>query len=113
MSTKHSRIKGAADAALFLEKNFGRLSLGRTIRSLRVCDEISQTDFAETLGVSRQYLCDLEAGRKSVSVARAAELAKVLGQPTELFIELAVRDELARSDLWFDVTITEVRRKRA
>ena len=32
-----------------------------------MCDKISQSEFARTLGVSRSHLCDVEKGRKVVS----------------------------------------------
>jgi DNA-binding XRE family transcriptional regulator len=30
-----------------------------------MCDEISQTDFAKKLGVSKAHLCDIEKGRRT------------------------------------------------
>ena len=111
MSTK--KKANSVDAKTYLTKKFGSLTLGRAIRALRMSEETSQTDFAEILGVSRQYLCDLEADRKAVSVAKAAEFAKLLNQPAMLFIELAIQDELSRYELPFQVTVSEGRKKRA
>ena len=103
MSTK--RRKNLLDADDHLTKELGVLTLGEAIRSLRMCEEVSQTAFAEKLGVSRQYLCDLENGRKPVSVSKAADFAKKLRQPRELFITLAIQDELERYSLPYKVSL--------
>ena len=109
MSTRKSGI----DAEQYFKLTLGRLTLGEAIKALRLSDEISQTDFAEKMGVSRQYLCDLEAGRKAVSVAKAVEFAKKLKQPKELFVTLAIQDELERYHLPFVVSLAEKKRKIA
>ena len=87
MTTKASRT---------LEKKLGKkLTLGNFIWSIRMGEEISQTDFAKKLGVSKQYLCDLERGRKSVSPKKAKNFAEILGYSPEQFIMLAIQDALA------------------
>jgi predicted transcriptional regulator len=43
-------------------------TLGQVVRSLRECDEVSQIHLAEELGVSRQFLSDVEHDRKIVGV---------------------------------------------
>ncbi|HEX4045194.1 MAG TPA: helix-turn-helix transcriptional regulator [Gammaproteobacteria bacterium] len=94
----------STDALLALEKISGKkLTLGNLIWSIRTCDEISQIDFAEKLGVSKQYLCDLEHGRKSVSPKKAKEFAKKLGYSQEQFIVLAIQDALAHDGIYLKV----------
>ena len=63
----------------YLEKERGRLALGRTLRSIRLGEEESQTSFAKKLGISTQYLCDLEHDRKIVSPKKAKDFAIILG----------------------------------
>lgn len=82
------------NARAYLEKGRGRLTLGRTIRSIRLSEAESQTDFAVKLGVSTQYLCDLEHDRKKVSAKKAKFFADVLGYSAEQFIALAIQDLL-------------------
>ncbi|MCW5590054.1 MAG: helix-turn-helix transcriptional regulator [Legionellales bacterium] len=82
------------NAKKHLEKLCGKLTLGGVIRSIRLCDEISQTDFAKLLNVSTQYLCDLEHGRKSVSPKKANDFALRLGYSPEQFVALAIQDAL-------------------
>jgi transcriptional regulator with XRE-family HTH domain len=66
----------------FLEhKAGGLLTLGRLLEAIRLGDDISQAAFARKLGISRSHLCDIEHGRKSVSLPRALKFAKTLGYP--------------------------------
>lgn len=69
-------------------------SFGELIRSLRISDEVSQTDLAEKLGISKQHLSAIEKGRKAVSPARAAKFAEALGYPIDQFVVAAIEDEL-------------------
>lgn len=85
-----------------------RLTLGSAIWAMRTSDGISQVEFAEKLGVSKQYLCDLEHDRKSVSVKQAAKFAKVLGHPVITFIQLAIQDQLNKENLKLKVKLQKV-----
>lgn len=83
-----------------LEKIAGKKrTLGAMICCIRECDEISQVAFAKKLGVSRQYLCDLEHDRKAVSAKQAAKFAKILGYSESQFVRLAFQDELDRAKI--------------
>lgn len=82
------------NAKKYLEKISGKLTLGRAIRSIRLCEEESQTAFAKKLKVSTQYLCDLEHNRKNVSPKKAKKFAEILGHSPEQFIALAIQDSL-------------------
>ena len=62
-------------------------------------DELTQVDFAEKLGVSKQYLCDVEHGRRSVSIPMAAEWANKLGYSRDQFVRLSIQDVLDKSRL--------------
>lgn len=86
------------------------LTLGGLILAIRRSDEISQVDFAYKLGVSKQYLCDLEHDRKSVSPKLAATYAKILGYAPEQFIRLCLQDIVDREGL---KVIIEVKPKLA
>lgn len=82
------------DARKYLEKSVGRMSLGKAIRAIRQGEEESQINFARNLGISKQYLCDLEHDRKIVSAKKAKEFAEILGYSPEHFIALAFQDSL-------------------
>ena len=42
------------------EKQYGPFTFGKMIESYRLCDELSQKQFAKKLGISAASLCDLE-----------------------------------------------------
>ncbi len=69
----------------------GPLNIGRALTALRLSDEISQAEFARTLGIPRQHLNDIEKGRRSVSLEKAVSFARALGQPEVVFIQLALQ----------------------
>lgn len=81
-------------AKQYLEKISGKLTLGKAIRSIRLCDDMSQIAFAKKLKVSTQYLCDLEHNRKIVSPKKAKSFAEILGYLPEQFVALAMQDYL-------------------
>jgi len=89
----------------FFESIDGPMTLGGMLWSLRVCDEISQTEFARRLGVSRSHLCDVEKGRKLVSPERAAAWAKVLGFPETVFVKLALQQQLDKAGVKMSVQV--------
>lgn len=84
----------STDARKYLEKSVGRMSLGKAIRAIRLGEEESQIDFAKRLGISKQYLCDLEHDRKIVSAKKAKQFSEILGYSPEHFIALAFQDSL-------------------
>lgn len=83
----------------------GPLTLPKVLLSLRLSDEISQSEFAKMLGISRQQLCDIEKGRRQVNLDKAAEFAVALGYPKAHFVKLALQSlvEDAGLDLRVDV----------
>ena len=70
-----------------------RQTLGKVLRSIRLCDELNLKEFANLLGVSVSYLSDVEHGRKLVSAKKAYEYAEKLGYPVEEFLRLSLQDE--------------------
>ena len=89
-----------SDARKFLEKlNDGPLTFSQMIESIRMADEISQVDLAKKMGMSRAHLCDIEKGRRIVTVERAAQFAKILGYSVHQFVALALEDQLKKMGL--------------
>src|SRR5438046_2865125 len=97
MSTK--KYYGIED----LEKKYGRMSLGKFLRSFRESDDISQVEFARKLKLSRANLCDIEKERKLVAPDRATKIAKVLGVPETVLIQLALQDQLRAAHLHYNI----------
>ncbi len=88
-----------------LEKiNKGPISFGKMIESLRKSDSISQVDLADKLKISRAMLCDIEKGRRKVSLSKAKEFAKAMGYSPAQFAAQVLED-LAR-EAGFEAKIT-------
>lgn len=98
----------AAVAASQLEAELGSPeTFGAALTALRELDGgASLVAFARLLGVSAQYLSDVERGHRFVSVDRAAEWADRLGRPRELFVRLALQRLV--DELGFRVRVEEV-----
>lgn len=89
-----------SDARRFLQAlRGGPLSFGRMIASIRLADEIPQAELARRMGISRANLCDIEQGRRGVTVERAAQFARVLGYSVNQFVAVAVEDQLRKAGL--------------
>jgi transcriptional regulator with XRE-family HTH domain len=100
MSTKKTK-----EALAFLEKLSGKLTLGSCLHAIRQGEEMTQVEFAKILGVSIQYLCDLERGRRFASPKAAAEYAIKLGYSAEHFVKLCLQDLIDREGLNFIVGV--------
>lgn len=83
----------------------GPLTFGAAVEALRVGEEFSQAAFAKKLGVSRQYLCDVEKGRRRVSPDQAAKFAKAFGHPPNVLVRLALQDAIRACGLKLKVTV--------
>ena len=69
----------------------GPLTLGELLLAIRQGEEMSQTELAKQLSISRSHLCDLEKGRKTLSPGRASQFARVLGYSEAQFVRLALQ----------------------
>lgn len=85
-----------------------KLSLREFLQSIRLADEISLKAFAKTLGISASHLCDIEKGRKSVSLSRAIEFAEKLGHSKDQFVRLAIQDLIDEAGLSYSLHVQRV-----
>ena len=83
----------------------GKVTLGKLIWSIRKGEEESQVNFAKTLEMSRQHLCDIEHDRKSVSPKLAAKYAEILGYSKGQFIRLSLQSIVDKENLNVTVKI--------
>ena len=59
--------------------------MGRRLQKLRTQRKMSRAELAESAGISRQYIRQLEAGLSDPTVGTLQKIAKALGVPvTEL-----------------------------
>lgn len=93
---------------LDLEKKLGVMTVGMFLKAFREADELSQSEFAAKIGLSRANLCDLEKDRKIPSPARAVKIAKIIGVPESVLIQLVLQDELRSFALNYTVELKKV-----
>lgn len=101
MSTKKRKMLGLED----LEKKHGPLTLGRFIESWRLSEDCTQRAFAQKLGMSPANLCDIEKGRKGVSISKAIEIAKKIGYSPTVLVQLTLQEQVHSSGLDYLVQV--------
>jgi antitoxin HigA-1 len=57
------------------------------------------------LGISRAHLCDIEQGRRMVSLERAVRFAEALQQSESQFARLALQDQIRAAGLKLKITV--------
>src|SRR6188768_3135049 len=106
MATKKTVAKRPLNARKHLEKlTGGPLTFGRLINATRLSEGMSLEAFARQLGVSRAYLCDVEKGRRAVSVERAAGWARKLSYLEAQYVELTLQAEVDTAGLKLRVSV--------
>jgi len=84
----------------------GPLTLGRLLKAIRQGDEYSQVEFAKILGISKSHLCDIEKGRKVVSLERAIKFSKILKYSEKQFIRLCLQELIDELGLNYQIKVT-------
>jgi transcriptional regulator with XRE-family HTH domain len=102
MSTKNSK-----ESLAYLENIAGKLTFASLLLSIRKGEEMSQVDFAKMLKVSRQYLCDLEHGRRVASPKAAAGYAVTLGYSVHQFVRLCLQDLINKEGLKLKIDVQD------
>lgn len=67
--------------------------IGKKIKEERLSRNMSQVEFANKMGVSTGYVCQIESGQKCFNLRRFEQVAKILEKPTSYFIESSDEDE--------------------
>lgn len=60
-------------------------NLGEKIKTIRLARNLSQSDVAEAMGVSRQYVSRWESGERNINGDQLIEYAKVVGVTMDFF----------------------------
>src|SRR6185437_13410749 len=89
------KTKSARDAL----KDILKSSFGEFVRDIRECDEISQSELAKRMHVSRQFINSIEKDKANVSLDMAIKIARSLGYPYEAFVEILLNDMLKKSGI--------------
>ena len=103
MTTKRGRSE--SDTAYIENLIGGPLSLGGALGEIRESEGESLAQFAQRLGVSRTHLSDIEHGRRSLSLERAAQFAAALGHNQAQFVRLALQDLVREAGLKLRVAV--------
>ena len=101
----NTRVGNTLDALEATKITWHKMTFGGLIRSLRLSDDISQVELALKLGVSKQFLSDVEHNRRDVSIAFAKKVSEATGYSIEPLIELLLRDQLKRQKLHYIVEL--------
>lgn len=96
-----------------LDKRLGPLTVGAFLRSWRLSEDLTQRGFVEMLGISPANLCDIEKGRKGISVERAAEIAEAIGYSPTVLIHLALMDQVREAGLDYEIEVKPAKKKVA
>lgn len=107
MRNRNAETRTAKSLALLESISGKKLTVGNFLWSIRECEEETLTAFAEKLGISRQYLSDLEHGRRGLSPKMARQFARLLGYPEKHFVRLALQDQLDRQGVNLHVEIRD------
>ncbi len=106
MTTKRPVKSRGSNAGAVLEKLMGGpLTLAAALAALRHAEGESLQQFSQRLGVSRTHLSDIEHGRRSVGLERAAAFAHALGQNEAQFVRLALQDQVRQAGLKLRVAV--------
>lgn len=85
----------------------GHISFGDMLQAMRESQDWTQVHMAEKLGISKQDLCNIERGRKLVSVERAVAFARSLKFPVKTFAKYALQDQLHKAGIAGEVIIQD------
>lgn len=99
--------KNKVSAKKAIRKITGPISFGEMLNSFRLSNEYTQVAMAKILGISKQELCNIEKGRKIVSVERAKNFAEALKMPSKVFAKYALQDQLTLAGIAGIVEIKE------
>jgi transcriptional regulator with XRE-family HTH domain len=102
------KLKDSLESKRLEESILGEpLTFGMAVESMRLGNEVSQVAFAKKLGISRQYLCDVEKGRRFVSPEQAVRFAKAFKHPPVVFVQLAIQDSIRSAGLNYKVLLED------
>jgi transcriptional regulator with XRE-family HTH domain len=101
-----AKKRKSSKAQKSLERISGKaLNLNNLLLAIRQGEEMTQIEFAKLLGVSKQYLCDMEHGRRFASPKAAEQYAKKLGYSPQQFVRLWLQDLIEREGINFIIDV--------
>ena len=104
MTTNKKRIA----KKVLKELGVSETTFASLIRTYRLSEELTLAELAKKLKISISHLSDIENERKFVSIDRAKEFAKRLGDSEKYFILIAVKDLLRRADCHYEIELRNI-----
>jgi DNA-binding XRE family transcriptional regulator len=98
MTTKEIGLKD-------IEHQYGELTFAKVLKSYRLAEDISQVNFAQQIGISKQSLNDLENSRKLPSLQRAIMIADQVGILKDLIVQIVLQDQVNKAKLKLRVSV--------
>jgi DNA-binding XRE family transcriptional regulator len=100
MRKKQYASSGTKQSVEAVEKIAGAsLTFRAALKSSRLAEEMTQDELGKEIGVSRQYIHQLETGARSPSVEQAVKLANVFGMIQDQFVELALQNQIEKAGI--------------
>ena len=75
-------------------------NLGKSIRALRIIHDLKQKEFAERIGVSISYLCEIEKGKNTPSIHVVQKISNSFGIPIHTLFILEQPIKNISEDAW-------------
>jgi putative transcriptional regulator len=88
-----------------LEKDLGVATFASFMRAARTRLDLTQSEMAKRLGMSKGGICDLEKGRQFVSIELAVKIANKLQLSEAFAIHCVIKDSIRRAGLKYEITI--------
>ena len=80
------------------------LTFGDFIKNHRLGEELTQVEFAKSLGISKQRLCDIEKNRTNISLKLCKKISKKLDLPFEWLAKLSLQDQINKVGLQLKIS---------
>lgn len=88
-------------ATKLLEKYIGPPRIGMLIRSYRTANDLTIQELAFTLGVTKGYVSNIETGKKEISLDKALDICKTLGEIKEVYARVWFEEQARNAGLDF------------
>ncbi len=105
MTTDPAKSKIYPDDQVWLDAQIAGLSFGRCLKAHRLCEEWTQEQTANKLGISKQMYNAYEKDRKLPTPKKAYEMAQILGMSPEMLVLTVLNDQLRKDNLPFQVSV--------
>lgn len=92
--TKTTKLKNLESARASFNKLLGQINFAQILKSFRECEDMTQAEFARQIGVSRQFIHDIEKGKKLPPLSFAIKASKVLGFEDYTFVSAHLTEQL-------------------